>query len=349
MAVAGAIRTGDEPGGRRPRPGTARRRARGGRVLAARPPGPPGPQAAGGRRADRRDQGALGAADRRSPLLWAHFEAYTEALAAARELRGPAALADADRTGPAHRTVARRRGHRRRAAPCRTTARSLTGPARLSEQLSLERAGRADERLVRQAMETVAAADAVWSALPARIDLLAAEAQRVRSLAHSVGVRPGEHPSGDDLEQLIEELRGCAPRWSPTRWPSGWPAPGSRRPAADTRRYERAGRRAGGHPPRGGGRAAGARRRRAPAAAAAGRAVPRRPHPDRGPAARGRGAGEDRGLRGARGQRPGRRAARTARPRPSSSPGPRSGTGCRRCWTAWRSAPTRSCSGPGSR
>ena len=56
----------------------------------------------------------------------------------------------------------------------------------------------------------VVAADAVWSALPARIDLLAAELQRTRSLAHSVGVRPGEHPSGDDLERITRDADRAA-------------------------------------------------------------------------------------------------------------------------------------------
>ena len=56
----------------------------------------------------------------------------------------------------------------------------------------------------------VVTADAVWSALPARIDLLAAELQRTRWLAHSVGVRPGEHPAGDDLERITRTLTDAA-------------------------------------------------------------------------------------------------------------------------------------------
>ena len=123
---------------------------------------------------------------------------------------------------------------------------ALTGPALLSEQISLERARRADERLVRPGRSTVvSAADAVWSALPARIDLLAAEAQRVRSLAHSVGVLPGEHPAGDDLEPVARRPdRAARRRCSPTRWRSGVPA---RQPAPSAavptlRRYDQAAR-----------------------------------------------------------------------------------------------------------
>ncbi|SCK18496.1 hypothetical protein [Streptomyces sp. WMMB 322] len=96
-----------------------------------------------------------------------------------------------------------------------------------------------------QALDVVAAADSVWSALPARIDMLAAELRRVRSLAHSVGVRPGEHPSGDDLERTTEELTSLRAEvvsdplafWTPA---GGSSAPGGGRP--DTSRYDRAAR-----------------------------------------------------------------------------------------------------------
>ena len=92
----------------------------------------------------------------------------------------------------------------------------------------------------------VVAADAVWSALPARIDLLAAELQRTRSLAHSVGVRPGEHPSGDDLERITARADRAARRGGLR--PAGLLASGAgavRRPAAagrTPRRYDRAAR-----------------------------------------------------------------------------------------------------------
>ena len=172
--------------------------------------------------------------------LWAHYEAYTEALAAARELR-------ARRRWPTQTELARLtellrgEGVTVTGADVPDHARSLTGPARLTEQLSLEELLRRMNAWYDQAMETVAAADSVWSALPARIDLLAAETHRVCSLAHSVGVRPGAHPSGDELEQLAEELTRLRALtvsdplafWQPK------PVPG--RP--DTSRYEEAGRR----------------------------------------------------------------------------------------------------------
>lgn len=172
--------------------------------------------------------------------LWAHYEAYSAALADARELR-------ARRRWPTQTELARLTellrgdGITVSGAEVPDHARSLTGPARLTEQLSLDELLRRMNSWYDQAMETVAAADSVWSALPARIDLLAAETQRVRSLAHSVGVRPGAHPSGDELEQLAEELTRLRARtvsdpldfWLPE------PAPGR----ADTSRYEEAGRR----------------------------------------------------------------------------------------------------------
>jgi hypothetical protein len=94
-----------------------------------------------------------------------------------------------------------------------------------------------------QVIEVVTAADAVWSALPARVDLLAAESGRVRSLARSVGVTPGEHPAGDDLERLITELAALRAEviadpltfWLP---PRGRMAGSTGRP--DISRYERA-------------------------------------------------------------------------------------------------------------
>ena len=91
-------------------------------------------------------------------------------------------------------------------------------------------------------LDMVVAADAVWSALPARIDLLAAELQRTRRLAHSVGVRPGEHPSGDDLERITRTLTALREQvvsdplafWVPAQ---GSSAPGGGRP--DTTVYDR--------------------------------------------------------------------------------------------------------------
>jgi hypothetical protein len=96
-----------------------------------------------------------------------------------------------------------------------------------------------------EALDVVAAADSVWSALPARIDMLAAELRRVRSLAHSVGVRPGEHPAGDELERTTAELTALRAEvvadplafWTPA---GGSSAPGGGQP--DTERYDRAAR-----------------------------------------------------------------------------------------------------------
>jgi hypothetical protein len=172
--------------------------------------------------------------------LWTHFEAYTTALTTARELRGR-------RRWPTQTELARLTGLLRGAGVTVTGAavpdhaRALTGPARLTEQLSLAQLLERMNRWYDQAMETVAAADSVWSALPARTDLLAAETQRVRSLAHSVGVRPGAHPAGDALEHLVADLAELRAQTvsDPLAFWQPHPSPG--RP--DTSRYEQAGRR----------------------------------------------------------------------------------------------------------
>lgn len=175
--------------------------------------------------------------------LWTHFEAYTDALTTAREIR-------ARRRWPTQTELRRLtellrgEGVSVTGAAIPDAARSLTGPAKLTEQLSLEQVLTRMNGWYDQAMETVAAADSVWSALPARIDLLAAETQRVRSLAHSVGVRPGAHPSGDELEALVAELTELRAQTvsDPLAFWRARPAPG--RP--DTSRYEQAGRRLDG-------------------------------------------------------------------------------------------------------
>jgi hypothetical protein len=171
--------------------------------------------------------------------LWTHFEAYTDALTTARELRSR-------RRWPTQTELRRLtellrdEGVSVTGAAVPDAARSLTGPARLTERLSLQQLVTRMNGWYDQAMETVAAADSVWSALPARIDLLAADAQRVRSLAHSVGVRPGAHPSGDELEGLIAELTELRAQTvsDPLAFWRARPTPG--RP--DTSRYEQAGR-----------------------------------------------------------------------------------------------------------
>ncbi|MFJ4406312.1 hypothetical protein [Streptomyces sp. NPDC088910] len=172
-------------------------------------------------------------------LLWAHFEAYTEALDSARELR-------AKRRWPTQTELLRLtellrgEGVTVTGAATPDAARSLTGPAKLTEKFSLEQLLARMNGWYDQAMETVAAADSVWSALPARIDLLAAETRRVQSLADSVGVRPGTHPAGDELAGLIDDLGVLRARTvsDPLAFWRAAPSPG--RP--DTERYEQAGR-----------------------------------------------------------------------------------------------------------
>ncbi|MDT0269207.1 hypothetical protein RM844_23255 [Streptomyces sp. DSM 44915] len=96
-----------------------------------------------------------------------------------------------------------------------------------------------------EVLDLLVAADVVWSALPARIDLLATELHRLRELAHSVGVRPGTHPAGAELADITEELTRLRDEviadplafWQPA---GGSSAPGGGRP--DTTRYDRAAR-----------------------------------------------------------------------------------------------------------
>ncbi|WP_329037342.1 hypothetical protein OHT61_11040 [Streptomyces sp. NBC_00178] len=183
-------------------------------------------------------------AERSITLLWTYFEAYAGALASAREIRARRrypgrsdlmALTDLLRGDGV--TVARRGA----AGP----GPSLTGPARLSERFTLEELVARMNDLYAHALDVVLSADSVWSALPARIDLLAAELRRTGSLAHSVGVRPGEHPAGDDLVSIAEELTALRAQvisdplafWTPG---PGSAAPGGGRP--DTARYDRAAR-----------------------------------------------------------------------------------------------------------
>ncbi|WP_069172826.1 hypothetical protein [Streptomyces griseus] len=182
------------------------------------------------------------AAEQAITLLWGYFDAYAGALGRAREIRAArrypgkedlAALTDVLRGDSV--TVA----HAAAAGP------ALTGPARLSERFTLEELVTRMNDLYARSLDVVVAADSVWSALPARIDLLAAELRRTRSLAHSVGVRPGEHPAGDDLEAITEELTTLRVQvisdplafWLPG---PGSAAPGGGRP--DTARYDRAAR-----------------------------------------------------------------------------------------------------------
>ncbi|WP_129840533.1 hypothetical protein [Streptomyces sp. RFCAC02] len=165
--------------------------------------------------------------------LWQYFDIASAALHAARRIRA------------------------RRRSPSRDDLRELTAlltgdchavpgmPGRLVERLGWpDLVARMNDGYAR-VLDMVIAADAVWSALPARIDLLAAEQQRLRALAHSVGVRPGAHPAGDELARVTDDLTGLRAEviadplafWIAD---GGSSAPGGGRP--DTARYDRAAR-----------------------------------------------------------------------------------------------------------
>jgi hypothetical protein len=183
------------------------------------------------------------ATDRSITVLWAYFDAYTGALERARTIR-------ARRHRPSTEDLAELSellGGSGVTLPGAATAEAPEGgPARLSERLGLAELVERMNGLYARALDTIVAADSVWSALPARIDLLAAELGRTRSLAHSVGVRPGEHPAGDELEQITDELTRLRAQviadplafWVSSS--TGSSAPGGGRP--DTDRYDRAAR-----------------------------------------------------------------------------------------------------------
>ncbi|MER5871310.1 hypothetical protein [Streptomyces sp. NPDC002044] len=174
------------------------------------------------------------AADADITRLWRYFDAYSGALAAAREIR--------ERRRWPNREELSELTERLRGPGVLIAGAAVEGSA-LAERFSLAELVARMNGLYARSLDVVVAADAVWSALPARIDLLAAELHRTRSLAHSVGVRPGEHPSGDDLEDITAELAGLRARviedplafWTPV---TGSSAPGGGRP--DTGRYDRA-------------------------------------------------------------------------------------------------------------
>jgi hypothetical protein len=175
-------------------------------------------------------------------LLWAYFDAYTGALRTAREIRARRRWSSREDLAELTELL---RGESVTVAGSATVAANaptLSGPGRLSESFSLATLVERMNELYATGLDMVVAADAVWSALPARIDLLAAELQRTRRLAHSVGVRPGEHPAGDDLERITRTLTRLREEvvsdplafWVPAQ---GSSAPGGGRP--DTTVYDR--------------------------------------------------------------------------------------------------------------
>ncbi|WP_228975062.1 hypothetical protein [Streptomyces sp. DH12] len=192
------------------------------------------------------------AAERTIALLWTYFDAYTDALRAAREVRSR-------RRTPGSDELAELAWWLRARCVTVPAAPHPGGPVAPAaeggpgdgpdggpvERFTLDRLVARINELYARSLDVVVTAEAVWSALPARIDLLAAELHRTRSLARSVGVRPGEHPAGDDLDAITEELTALRAQvvsdplafW---RRPAGSSAPGGGRP--DTDRYDRAAR-----------------------------------------------------------------------------------------------------------
>ncbi|MFJ8195553.1 hypothetical protein [Streptomyces sp. NPDC096152] len=184
------------------------------------------------------------AAEASITLLWAYFDAYTGALRTAREIRARRRWSSREDLVELTELL---RGESVTVAGAATAAATANAPtlhggaARLSERFSLTALVDRMNDLYATSLDMVVAADAVWSALPARIDLLAAELQRTRKLAHSVGVRPGEHPAGDDLEHITRTLTKLRAEvvsdplafWVPAQ---GSSAPGGGRP--DTTVYD---------------------------------------------------------------------------------------------------------------
>ncbi|MFB7111208.1 hypothetical protein [Streptomyces sp. NPDC056190] len=171
-------------------------------------------------------------------LLWAYFDAYSGALRTARDIRARRRWSSREDLVELTELL---RGESVTVSGA-AAAPALPGPGRLSQSFSLATLVDRMNELYATGLDMVVAADAVWSALPARIDLLAAELQRTRRLAHSVGVRPGEHPAGDDLERVTRTLTRLRAEvisdplafWLPEQ---GSSAPGGGRP--DTTVYDR--------------------------------------------------------------------------------------------------------------
>jgi hypothetical protein len=166
--------------------------------------------------------------------LWACFDRFSRVLAAARDVR-------ARRRWPSREDLTELTALLRGPVPGAGPEDDGGDDAALPPAELVTRMN----RWYAEALDVVAAADAVWSALPARIDLLGEELRRLRSLARSVGVRPGEHEAGDVLERTAAELAALRAEvvrdplafWTPD---GGSSAPGGGRP--DTGRYDRAAR-----------------------------------------------------------------------------------------------------------
>ncbi|MGW4021701.1 hypothetical protein [Streptomyces sp. NPDC005009] len=176
-------------------------------------------------------------------LLWTYFDAYTDALRTARDIRSRRRWSS--REDLVELTELLRGESVTVAGGAVATANAPTlhaAPGKLSERYSLTTLVDRMNELYATSLDVIVAADAVWSALPARIDLLAAELQRTGRLAHSVGVRPGEHPAGDDLERITRTLTKLREQvvsdplayWNKAE---GSSAPGGGRP--DTTVYDR--------------------------------------------------------------------------------------------------------------
>ncbi|MFH8896129.1 hypothetical protein ACH4HG_06940 [Streptomyces coeruleorubidus] len=140
-------------------------------------------------------------------LLWTYFDAYADALRTAREIRARRRWSSREDLMELTELLNGESVTVAGSATATANAPTLHGTGnKLSERYSLATLVDRMNELYATSLDMVVAADAVWSALPARIDLLAAELQRTRRLAHSVGVRPGEHPAGDDLERITRTL-----------------------------------------------------------------------------------------------------------------------------------------------
>ncbi|MCC9704169.1 hypothetical protein E4N62_02140 [Streptomyces sp. MNU76] len=182
------------------------------------------------------------AADASITLLWAYFDAYTDALHNARQIRSRRRWSSREDLVELTELLRGEAVTVAGSATAMANAPTLQGTNRLSEQFSLVTLVDRMNDLYASSLDMVVAADAVWSALPARIDLLAAELQRTRQLAHSVGVRPGEHPAGDDLERITRTLTRLREQVVSDPLAFWVPAPGSSAPGGgrpDTSTYDR--------------------------------------------------------------------------------------------------------------